>query len=53
MTDLGLKVGQIDQNGTNPGLFRSDFKTNFPGFVPFEVNLTHFVPKSDIPDYGN
>ena len=51
---FGPKVGQIDTNGTNPGLFQIRFQYIFrkrPGFVLFRADLTHFGPNSCDPAF--
>ena len=61
MSDLGTKLVSLAQNGTNLGLFQIRFHYilarrakmwnliwNSTGFFSFGVNLTHFLPKSDI-----
>ena len=53
MTDLVPKWVRLSTNGTNPGLFRSDF---FPekvsGFLRFEANVTYFCAQTCRPRTG-
>ena len=62
MVGLAPKWVRLAPNGTNPGIFRSDFSAfgggrqihwnliwKSPGFVPFVANLTHFGAKPTIP----
>ena len=63
MSDSGLKWVRLAPNVTDPGIFFRSDSVHFgsmsqnvlnliwkkiPEFVPFQANLTHFVPKSDI-----
>ena len=61
MSGLTLKQLRLAPNGSNPGVFQIRFQYILDGwvkmyrnpeFVQFWANLTHFGPKSNIPDFS-
>ena len=43
-------MDQIGLKWNKSGTFQVKFELKNPGFVPFEADLTHFLPISDMTD---